>query len=463
MANQRRALARWLWTAALSLVALGAVPGVVLAHTGALAGQRETLQIPFWLFLSTGGGVVGASFLLASFVTDRAFVDRIHRVRRRLSVPADALALLARAAQAVSVLLVALVVAAAFAGPNADTNFATVFVWIVWWTGFTMVVYLVGNPWPAINPWRALVPSRVSGRVDYPDEFGAWPSVVGLLTLIWLEVVSPVSSDPRALGAVVVAYSAVTLAGAVLFGPDDWFRNVDPIANVFRYFGAFAPVTRSDDGFELTWPGARLADEGLVDGPADAGFLVALLWVTTFDGLVSTPTWVALTRTAVELGSPPLLVYLLSLVGGYALFLLAYVAASRLAVRTAGTARSATVHRDRFAASLLPIAVGYHLAHYLGYLLSLLPTIVAGLSTPFSAVSNPQVLVLSGWFGGLALALVVLGHLVAIWVAHAAAFDVFPDRLQAIRSQYPTVVVMVFYTMLSLWIVTRPSQPLPYL
>jgi len=35
--------------------------------------------------------------------------------------------------------------------------------------------------------------------------------------------------------------------------------------------------------------------------------------------------------------------------------------------------------------------------------------------------------------------------------------------LQAIRSQYPFIAVMIFYTMASLWIVTRPDVPLPYL
>jgi len=58
---------------------------------------------------------------------------------------------------------------------------------------------------------------------------------------------------------------------------------------------------------------------------------------------------------------------------------------------------------------------------------------------------------------------VLLGHLVAIWVAHATAFEVFPGRLQAIRSQYPVVLVMVGYTMLSLWIVSQPSVQPPYL
>src|SRR6056297_2156971 len=62
-----------------------------LAHGGSLRNAApERLTIPLWLFLLTGGGVVGASFLLASFVTDRAFVDAVHGWRRVADAPLDA-------------------------------------------------------------------------------------------------------------------------------------------------------------------------------------------------------------------------------------------------------------------------------------------------------------------------------------------------------------------------------------
>ncbi len=63
-----------------------AATGTASAHGGSLAGGgRESLTIPTWLFLSTGGAAVGASFVLASFVTDRTFVERIHNWGRPLS------------------------------------------------------------------------------------------------------------------------------------------------------------------------------------------------------------------------------------------------------------------------------------------------------------------------------------------------------------------------------------------
>jgi hypothetical protein len=59
------------------------------------------------------------------------------------------------------------------------------------------------------------------------------------------------------------------------------------------------------------------------------------------------------------------------------------------------------------------------------------------------------------------LVFVLAGHVFAIWVAHGLSFDLFPGRLQPIRSQYPFTTVMVLYTMTSMWIVAQPYAAPP--
>ncbi|MEA5386662.1 hypothetical protein VB773_11860 [Haloarculaceae archaeon H-GB2-1] len=162
-------------------------------------------------------------------------------------------------------------------------------------------------------------------------------------------------------------------------------------------------------------------------------------------------------------GCSPLLAYLGTLVAGFALFLGIYRVAAARVQRSADSYLPVRRLSRAFVPSLLPIAVGYHLAHFLAYFLQLLPALLASLRHPFSVPPVLEVLVVPDWFGALPIAFVLIGHLVAVWVAHATAFDYFPHRVQAIRSQYPLVVAMVFYTMVSLWIVSRPSVPLPYL
>jgi len=451
--------------AALAIGALAwlAMAGTASAHGGSLAGGgRESLTIPTWLFLSTGGAAVGASFLLASFVTDRAFIERVHGWGTPLVE--DGTDTLALAGRLLGLAGLAAVLVVGFLGPTtARTNLAILLVWVGWWAGLAMTTYLVGNAWTTLNPLKTLARALPTLDRSYPDRVGSWPAVVGLLALVWLEVVSPLADDPRLLASAVVGYSVLTLAGAVAFGPDAWFNRADPVERVFRYYGRFAPIGRTEDGLRLRLPGMDLSTPRLVDGPDEVAFVVALLWVTTYDGLVTTPAWRDLTTPLVNAGVPPHLLYPVALVAGFAAFLGVYRLAVRRSRDAAETYLAPSVLAQRFAPPLVAIAVGYHFAHYLAYFLVLAPSLAVALSAPFSSPATVPVVDLPGWFGGVALASVIVGHLVAIWVAHAAAYDLFPERLQAVRSQYPFIAVMVFYTMTSLWVVSRPEVPLPHL
>ena len=51
---------------------------------------------------------------------------------------------------------------------------------------------------------------------------------------------------------------------------------------------------------------------------------------------------------------------------------------------------------------------------------------------------------------------IVLGHVIAVYVAHAIALGRYPDRRAAIRSQVPLLILMVGYTMAGLWIIAQP-------
>jgi hypothetical protein len=296
---------------------------------------------------------------------------------------------------------------------------------------------------------------------------GRWPAVGGLLLLVWLEVVSEVASDPIQLASVVVAYLVATLAGTVALGAETWRRQIDPIRNVFRLYGRMAPVQRTEDGLTLAWPGAGLAvDEARGDHTtvqSDVGFVIALLWVTTYDGFVATPGWEALAGPLVRAGLPAELTYFGLLLAGYALFLGAYWQASKLVRRAGQTYLSTPTIAVAFAPALVPIAAGYHLGHYLPYFLRLAPTTAVVATAPLSPPLNLPVLSLPGWFGMVGPVAVLVGHVLAVWVAHSRAFDLFTGSLQPIRSQYPYVLVMVLYTITGLWLLAQPTIQAPFL
>ena len=434
------------------------------AHSGALRGAtRETVAVPTWLVLATGGAVVGVSFLLASFVTDRSLIAAIHGWRRDLAVPAAGT--LAALARALGVVLLAVVVVAGLSGPDTGVrNLAVLLVWVVWWGGLVAAAYLVGDAWPAVDPFRTL--ARLLPTLDrpYPDRLGAWPAVAGLVGLVWIEVTTPLADDGGLLALVVVGYGLATVAGAVRFGPARWFGTADPVSRLLRAYGAVAPVAREDGRLRLRLPGTALADDRrLVADRGGVAFVVAVLYVTTYDGLVATGPWAGVVETAVAVGLPPVAVYLGSYLGGFGLFYGGYRLAARAARLTADTYRSTDALARRFAPALLGIAAGYHLAHNLATTLALTPTVATVAASPLAPPAAPPALVVPGWIGGVEVALVLAGHLLAVWVAHAAAYDGFPDRLQAVRSQYGVTAVMICYTALSLWIVLEPYVPPPYL
>ncbi|WP_435062746.1 hypothetical protein [Halobaculum sp. EA56] len=454
-------LARRAVTAVLAPLAALAAAGRVAAHAGGIRGAAASVTVPTWLFLATGGAVVGASFLLASAVTDRAYIRRIDTWGRTLPDAGRAARLLARAA---GLLALAVTVAAGLFGPPAPgRNAAVLVVWIGWWGLFVLSAYLVGNGWPAVDPFRTVARAVPSLDREYPDRLGSWPAVAGLLTLVYLEVVTPLADDPRLLAGVVLAYLGLSVAGSAVFGVDDWFGNADPVSRLLAAYGRVAPVTRTDDGLRLRLPGMGLTDAGRVEGRDDVGFVVAVVFVTTYDGFVGTALWADLARPFVDIGVPPLLVYLLAMVAGYGLFLALYLASASAARRTADTYLAPGELARRFAPSLLAIAAGYHLAHNLGTALALAPSLAVVLASPLSPPAEVPVLLVPDWVGGVGVAAVLGGHLLAVWVAHSTAYGLFPDRLQAIRSQYGVTVAMVAYTMASLWVVSRPGGVPPFL
>lgn len=435
----------------------------VLAHASSLDSTRESMTIPAWLVLLTGGAVIGASFLLVSMLTDRAFIDRLNRRGPSIATGFSPVSL--SFGRLVGVVILVSIITVGFAGPQTSTASLTVlFVWALWWAGYTMTVYLVGNSWPLFNPWRLLADViPISGNRSYPASLGSWPSVIGLFALVWVEVTTPITDQPKLLSTVIAGYSVLTVTGAVVFGSSTWFARADPISRVFRFFGSIAPVQRTETGLEMGLPGWRLLADHPVEDWGDVAFVLGLLWLTTYDGFVATPTWESIATPLVSTGIPPLVAYFGLLLGGFGVFAGAYVLATRSAKELANTALSTETLAFTFAGTLLPIAAGYHLAHYLGYFIHFLPTTLYLSGSPLSPPAQLPVVAIPAWFGTFQLMFVLVGHIVAIWAAHGVAFETFTGRLQPIRSQYPYSMVMVVYTIVSIGIVYQPSTTPPFL
>jgi len=59
------------------------------------------------------------------------------------------------------------------------------------------------------------------------------------MAFIWLELFSHAS--PRGIGLFLLAYCAINLGGAALFGRESWFKYGELFAVLFRLIGRIAP------------------------------------------------------------------------------------------------------------------------------------------------------------------------------------------------------------------------------
>lgn len=467
--------------AALAFALAAAVPAPAAAHAFA---ERYDLPLPLGFYLAGAGAAVALSFL-GSFLLLRP--GRLTPRELALPLPPGLARAGRRLLRGVALALLAAVIVTALAGPDSPTrNFATVFVWVIWWVGFVLFTALVVDLWSTANPFRLLVQGalRLAGlgqRERRVPAAAGWLAVAGLLAIAWLELVSDRAEDPRALAALVAVYFAGLLAGAALAGPAGWFAAADPLTRLFGLLGRLAPVEARGGELRVRLPGAGLV--GLEPGAPGAVFILSLIAIVLFDGLSETPVWAAVldwvTRSetlrpwllALRDGGVDILklVRTCGLLATVAAAVLCYAALSLAMARSAGDAmgRAPDAGRvfTRFAASLLPIAVAYHLAHYASYL-----ALAGQLMLPI--LSDPLGL---GWnvFGAanrridlgvidartvwwIAAAALVTGHALSVFVAHAEALRLYAERRRAVRSQLPMMVFMVGLTAFSLWILAQP-------
>ena len=463
-------------TAAVGLGALAAAPAV-LAH----AGERGFIMLlPTGLFQAGGTIAVAVSFLVAVSIRASAMRRAIESARRPLfSVPRGVPGLNAAA----SAVLVALVVAGFAGSRDPLANPLPLSVWTLMWVGLTFAHAVLGFVWPLVNPWTALArlvrlalgrtAGDDAGVLAWPDALGSWPAVGLLLLFAWFELVHPAPQDPAVLAFAVAGYSVFTAAGMVLFGNETWERHVEIFSRFFRIVSWIAPLRTVEEGgtrrLVVTLPGARLL---AVDSLPAAGvvFVVVALATVSFDGLSRTFWWLDLVgenplehpgRTALVARNT------LGLVVAAAALLAAYAVTAAVGARWSGSPVAAALRR--FVVSIVPIAFGYHFAHYL-------PSFLVDAQYALKALSDPLNL---GWnlLGTRDLhvtasflthhasveliwyaqtAAIVAAHVAAVVVLHGLAGESRERRAAAIRGELPLTVLMIGYTLFGLWLLSTP-------
>lgn len=426
----------------------------LLAHG---IGGREDLPLPFDLVLRGAAVALLASFLALGMLwrTPRLRGSAAGRpppaaVQRTVDSPWVRWAL-----RLSGLVATAYVAVAAVFGPDDALNPAPYVVYVLFWVGIVPASLLAGPVWRLLNPLRTLylLICRLVGRpperglLPLPRRLGYWPAAVSLASFVWLELAAPGGDTTAALRLYFGIYAVVHLGAAAVFG-SRWFAVGDGFEVYSTLVGRLAPFGRRDDG--------RLVVRNPLDGAATvrpgAGIVAVvavLLGSTAFDSLASGPAWVRIVQGGVVPGALLDTAGLAAVIG---LVAATYLVATMLAGQLGRDGRAPVP--GLLAHSIVPIIVGYVVAHYFSYLLFQGQHALVLLSDPVGTGANLLGTATRGvddsLVGPAAIALVqvfavVGGHIAGVVSAHDRAVALFPGR-SAVSGQLPLLVLMVGYT-----------------
>jgi len=448
---------------------------------------RKDLPVPAWLFAWGASIVLIVSFFALSvgWRTPRFEQDGWRPLgaglsRALLSLPAQI------AYGLVGVFLLGLAIYAGLHGTEApDRNLALTFLYVTAWLGFPVFSVVLGDVFRPFNPWRAV--GRVAGsaftalagqrpaHLRYPERLGRWPAAIGLIAVVWLEIVYGASGgvavglDPHAAALAAVFYSAYTLAMMALFGVEQWCRTGEVFSVYFGMFGRLGSFGAKDGRLGVRRPFAAATSWATV--PGSAAVVIASIATTSFDGAQEGAFKSALESTFNHLvdagfGLTAALrttdtIFILLTFAGVALV---YLIGVRGMAGVPG-APSFEKLRSGFAHTLIPIAFAYLVAHYFSlfvfqeqaqftYLLS--DPLGTGTTDLFGTASSGidfQLLSANAiWY--VQVGALVIGHVVGLTLAHDRATAYWGDYRQAARSQYWMLAVMVAFTCFGLYLLS---------
>jgi hypothetical protein len=344
---------------------------------------------------------------------------------------------------------------AALAGPDLAKNPTAYFVFVLFWVGLVPASLLFGPIWRLINPLRTIhLLICLVLRLD-PDDppfemprwIGYWPAAAGLASFVWLELCAKNRDSTGTLTTYFSLYAGANLLGAMAYGRQ-WFLRCDGFEVFSATIGRLSVFGRRADGAVVV----RNPLNNLDATPAGPGFVAVLgvmLGSTAFDSFTASSWWY--NRTYSSNLSPQTLSSI-----ALAVSMCAVTAAFCIAAWLAGllSRRGAAGTATAFAHSLIPIAVGYLIAHYFSLLIFAGQQTIVYASDPMVDGSNifgtahwsvNYTFISVGQIATVQVISIVTGHVLGVFAAHDRAVRLFPTKA-AVLGQIPMMVLMVGYT-----------------
>jgi hypothetical protein len=424
-------------------------------------GGREDLPLPLGLTVAGAAAAVVVSFVALGLLWPR---PRLDGARAGRPLPGGLARVIdaswTRRALAVAGLLVfGWTLLALVLGKDDARNPVPWVVYVLLWVGLVPASVLLGPVWRPLNPLRALHAGlNKLARLDpreglrpLPEGLGWWPAAAGLLAFTWLELVQPDNATLGVLRWAVGGYCGVQLVAALAYG-SGWFDRGEAFEAWSRLFALAGPFGRRADGV-LVVRAPLTGLDGLPPAPGLVATVCVMLGSTAYDGLAGSTAWV---RFVQEHDYPRVVVGTAGLLGTIGLVAGLFVACTRAAGVLGG--RPGRDLPAQFAPSLVPVALGYVVAHYYSLLVLEGQRALVRLSDPLGTgadwlgtggLTPSAALVTPGIVANLQVVAIVLGHVGGVVLAHDRAVRLFPRR-EAVRGQLPLLALMVALTCVGL-------------
>lgn len=475
----------------LSVLVFLLFPGAALSHS---AERGLVMLLPTGYYIAGGALAVLITFILVSLARTEWLAVLVNYRRAIFSLPVISNIWSSN----LSFLLLLLLVIAGLTGSSDPlSNPLPLFIWTLWWVGFTLLQFLVGNLWNHLNPWSGPVwllrrfSSLKIPPFKFPRALGYSPAILFYFGFIWFELVDLAPENPPRLAIAISIYWSVHFIGILLFGEQTWRSRAEPFSIFFRLVGHCSPLVRERHmdaklgrqkvRFYLTWPGRSLV---FLPALTLSGTLFVLLTLSSvsFDGFSKTFTWLSWTginpldfpgRSVVQFENT------LGICLGFTvlatLFSCAVLFGGKIATGNNQGSGSApwVAASGRLVYSIIPISIAFHLAHYLTVLLVNGQYALIAFADPFNMgwTSDSHALHVTTSFLSniysvsiiwtIQTVVIVIGHILGIVVAHLIAKELYHSSNQSMWvtgiSQAFMAILMVGYTVFGLWLLSTAS------
>jgi hypothetical protein len=324
--------------------------------------------------------------------------------------------------------LLGLVLAAAVIGPDSSAaNVAPVAALVVWWVGLPIACLLAGDVMRAVNPFVGVVAIVDRRRAPSTSTGPAWTGAAFLAAFAWFFIAYHRPGSPRALAVFLGLYATAAVLGGLRWGRG-WLATGEG-------FGALSAAV----ALLTPWRQRTAPPPGLVP------LMVVWLASSAFDAFTSTPFWADVLGTSQGWSRTFLntvgLLWLTAIVAGV------YLTAVRLADRRDPADEPPSLV-EPLGVALVPLALGWFLAHDITLLLFEGQNFIALLSDPIGrgwdlfGTINQTIdygVVQARWVRWVQLGLLATSHVVAVIVAHDVALRLLRPRA-AIRVTWAMAV-----------------------